>query len=143
MMNTSLAGIDELLRLHPPTHPVLVEVMVRDYRVAVYRLALSLLADPDDAEDATQETFIKAARYLARYRAGTNFRAWIFKITVNTCRSLLRKRAAQCQPPADAEYGHHPVGQSGRTRTTCYSAPRSHPALGPGEVVCQKSSAWC
>jgi len=64
-----MAGIDELLRLHPPTHPVLVEVMVRDYRVAVFRLALSLLADPDDAEDATQETFIKAARYLARYRA--------------------------------------------------------------------------
>jgi RNA polymerase sigma-70 factor, ECF subfamily len=95
MMNTSLAGIDELLRLHPPTHPALVEVMVRDYRVAVYRLALSLLADPDDAEDATQETFIKAARYLARYRAGTNFRAWIFKITVNTCRSLLRKRTAR------------------------------------------------
>jgi RNA polymerase sigma factor (sigma-70 family) len=95
MMNTSLAGIDELLRLHPPTHPVLVEVMVRDYRVAVYRLALSLLADPDDAEDATQETFIKAARYLARYRAGTNFRAWIFQIAVNTCRSLLRKRAAR------------------------------------------------
>jgi RNA polymerase sigma factor (sigma-70 family) len=95
MMNASLGGIDELLRRHPPTHPALVEAMVRDYRAAVYRLALSLLADPDDAEDATQETFIKAARNLARYRAGTNFRAWIFQITVNTCRSSLRKRAAR------------------------------------------------
>jgi RNA polymerase sigma factor (sigma-70 family) len=142
MMNTSLAGIDELLRLHPPTHPVLVEVMVRDYRVAVYRLALSLLADPDDAEDATQETFIKAARYLARYRAGTNFRAWIFQITVNTCRSLLRKRAARANLQRMLNMGMPPSRAVRSNQNNLLLSATLAPSSGTWWGVCQKSSAW-
>jgi RNA polymerase sigma-70 factor (ECF subfamily) len=69
--------------------------MVADYRAQVFRLALSILDQPDDAEDATQDTFIQAARSLHRYQPGTNFRAWILRITVNTCRSLIRKRLAR------------------------------------------------
>lgn len=90
-----LTEIDRLLAVHSPAHPAVVEAMVRIYRNAVYRLALSILDDADEAEDATQETFIKAAQNLGRYTTGTNFRAWIFQIDVNTCRSLLRKRAAR------------------------------------------------
>ena len=94
-MSDTPGRIDELLSRHPPSHPSLVETMVADYHAQVYRVALSILDQPDDAEDAAQDTFIQAARSLHRYRPGTNFRAWILRITVNTCRSMLRKRLAR------------------------------------------------
>lgn len=75
--------------------PAVMEAMVIEYSAPVYRLALSVLRDPADAQDAAQETFIQAAASLRRYQVGTNFKAWLLKITVNNCRMSLRKRAAQ------------------------------------------------
>jgi RNA polymerase sigma-70 factor (ECF subfamily) len=75
--------------------PTVIETIVAEYRAPVYRLALSILSDPADAEDAAQDTFIHAFAALHRYQVGTNFKAWLFKITVNNCRMTLRKRAAR------------------------------------------------
>lgn len=94
-MDNHPSGIDDLLRRHQPSDPYVVEVMVRAFLTPVYRLALSILGHPDEADDATQETMIRAAASLDRYQVGTNFRAWIFTIAVNTCRGYLRKRAAR------------------------------------------------
>jgi RNA polymerase sigma-70 factor (ECF subfamily) len=69
--------------------------MVRAYRAPLFRLALSILNDADKAEDAVQDALIRAARSIDRYRPGTNFKAWLYTITVNTCRDQLRKRAAR------------------------------------------------
>jgi RNA polymerase sigma-70 factor (ECF subfamily) len=90
-----LVSIDDLLKRSTPSDPAVVEALVQIYRVPLYRLALSILNQPDDAEDATQDTLIRAAAGLSGYRVGTNFRAWLFAIAVNTCRGLLRKRRAR------------------------------------------------
>lgn len=66
-----------------------------EYSAPVYRLALSILGDPADAQDAVQDTFLQASAGLHRYQVGTNFRAWLLKIALNTCRMSLRKRAAR------------------------------------------------
>ena len=94
-MDNHQSGIDELLRRRHPSEPYMIEEMVRAYRIQVYRLALSILDHPDEADDATQDALIRAAAHLDSYQVGTNLRAWIFIIAVNTCRGYLRKRAAR------------------------------------------------
>jgi RNA polymerase sigma-70 factor (ECF subfamily) len=94
-MYLPLGSIDDLLKRSTPSDPAVVETLVNIYRAPLYRLALSILNHPDDAEDATQETLIQAAASLSSYRVGTNFRAWLFTIAVNTCRGSLRKKAAR------------------------------------------------
>jgi RNA polymerase sigma factor (sigma-70 family) len=86
--------VEDLLRILPADDPQVFEAMVRAYRRPLYRLALSILND-DEAEDAVQDAFVQAARALSRYQVGTNFKAWLYTIAINTCRDYLRKRAAR------------------------------------------------
>lgn len=52
------------------------------------RYARWMLGDPHQAEDAVQETLLRVVRALPRYREEQQFRAWLFQILVNRCRSL-------------------------------------------------------
>ena len=67
---------------------------VEEYQLGVFRLALSILNDPGEANEAAQDTFIAALRSIKTYREMTTFKAWLYKITLNTSRSKLRKRNA-------------------------------------------------
>jgi len=87
--------VDNLLLSCAVDDPVIIETMVRDYRAPVYRLALSILNDTKDAEDAVQDIFVQAASALSRYQVGTNFKSWLYTIAVNTCRDYMRRRAAR------------------------------------------------
>jgi RNA polymerase sigma factor (sigma-70 family) len=91
-MDATRGDIDGLLNRLEADDPAIIEAVFYKYHRQVYRLAVSILRDPDDAEDAVQDAFIKAAAALRRYQVGTNFKAWLFTITVNTCRSYQRKR---------------------------------------------------
>ena len=87
--------MDRLIGDHGVKDPSVVEAMVVEFSAPVYRLALSILRDPADAQDVAQDTFMQAAAALHRYQVGTNFKAWLLKIAVNNCRMCLRKRAAR------------------------------------------------
>jgi RNA polymerase sigma factor (sigma-70 family) len=91
-MDATRGDIDGLLNRLEADDPAVIEAVFYKYHGQVYRLAVSILRDPDEAEDAVQDAFIKAAAALRRYQVGTNFKAWLFTITVNTCRSYQRKR---------------------------------------------------
>ncbi len=67
-------------------------VLIRPYERSVYAMALSLLHNQADAEDAAQEAFLKAFRHLARFRAEAKFSAWLISIILNEARSRLRQR---------------------------------------------------
>jgi RNA polymerase sigma-70 factor, ECF subfamily len=69
-----------------------IDDLVRTYRPAVFRFALSFLDDPAEADDAAQEAFVAALRALHRYRAASTFTTWLYAITANVCRGRLRKR---------------------------------------------------
>ncbi len=56
-----------------------------------YRLAVTLLLDPDEARDAVQEAAIKAWRSLSGLRDPTQARAWFLSIVANQCRSTRRR----------------------------------------------------
>lgn len=94
-MDMIRVDIDHLIGDRGFQDPAVLEAMVGEYSVPIYRLALSILLDPADAQDVAQDTFIKAAAALHRYQLGTNFKAWLMKIAVNQCRMTLRKRAAR------------------------------------------------
>ncbi len=66
--------------------------LIRPYERSVYIMALSLLHNEADAEDAAQETFLKAFRSLARFRGDAKFSTWLISIALNEARSRLRSR---------------------------------------------------
>jgi RNA polymerase sigma-70 factor (ECF subfamily) len=65
---------------------------VRDHADRVYRLAYRLTGNQHDAEDLTQETFVRVFRSLASYRPGT-FEGWLHRITTNLFLDMVRRRA--------------------------------------------------
>ena len=69
-----------------------IERLVQTYQQDVYRLALSILDDSDEADDATQEVFVAALRALESFRGNASFKTWLFSITVNVCRTRLQRR---------------------------------------------------
>lgn len=68
-----------------------VRELIVDNATRVYRFALRLSGDPNDAEDLTQETMLRAWRRKARLRKPESARAWLFRITVNLWRDQLRR----------------------------------------------------
>ena len=69
--------------------------LIQDHQLGVFRLALSILDDPSEANEATQDTFIAALNALRSYRESSSFKAWLYTIALNTSRSRLRKRKAR------------------------------------------------
>lgn len=67
----------------------------------LFRLALTRLGSVQDAEDAVQDTYLKAYRAFASFRPGTNIQAWLTQILINSIRDQLRK--AGRQPPTISE----------------------------------------
>src|SRR6266566_10039868 len=55
---------------------------------AIYYLALRLLGDPQKAEDATHDVFLKAFRKMSQFRGQSSWRTWLYRIAINHCRNL-------------------------------------------------------
>ncbi|WP_167099928.1 RNA polymerase sigma factor SigE [Amycolatopsis granulosa] len=66
--------------------------VVREHGDRVYRLAYRLTGNSHDAEDLTQETFIRVFRSLASYKPGT-FEGWLHRITTNLFLDMARRRS--------------------------------------------------
>ncbi len=71
----------------PPTW----DEVVREHADRVYRLAFRLSGNRADAEDLTQETFVRVFRSLAQYSPGT-FEGWLHRITTNLFLDMVRRR---------------------------------------------------
>lgn len=77
------------------------EELVRRHRLRVYRVALRMLGDPGDAEDATQDAFVQAWRGMSRFRADSAFSTWMYRIVTNRCLNVLRERRPDSPLPED------------------------------------------
>lgn len=67
-------------------------VLVARYRDRLFRYALRLLGDAGDAEEALQDSFVRAFRALRRCEDPARFGAWLFRILVNRCRTIGSQR---------------------------------------------------
>ena len=79
------------------------EVLYRSTEKAVYALALSILRNPHDAEDIVQETYLKVRAAAHLYVPQGKPLAWLFTITKNLCRDLLRGQSRTEAAPDGAE----------------------------------------
>lgn len=75
--------------------PAAFEALVRRYQTPVFRIAVRILADPDDAADTAQEAFITAWQRLHDITAEQAFAAWLYRITVTRALSAARARRPQ------------------------------------------------
>jgi RNA polymerase sigma-70 factor, ECF subfamily len=66
--------------------------LVREHSGLVYRVALRILG-VQDAQDASQEAWVRAWRNIENFRGDSAFSTWLYRITVNTCLSARRKEA--------------------------------------------------
>jgi RNA polymerase sigma-70 factor (ECF subfamily) len=66
--------------------------LVERHSGEIFAYVWRLLHEARDAEDCLQETFLRAFRSYGRVRAGTNYRAWLYKIATNTARSQWKRR---------------------------------------------------
>jgi len=58
----------------------------------VMAMSWRILGNEADARDASQEVFLRVYKYLRRFKQDQDFFAWVYRITVNVCRDMLKKR---------------------------------------------------
>jgi len=68
------------------------EELVRRHNRAVFAYARSAIGSPQDAEEVTQDVFIKVYKAAHRFNAKYSFKTWLYTIASNTCKNKLRSR---------------------------------------------------
>ena len=81
------------------------EAIVYSNEKAVYNLALRQLGNREDAEDATQEVFVKAYTALKSFRGDSKVSVWLYRITSNVCVDMLRRRRDTVSLSMEADEG--------------------------------------
>lgn len=89
-------------------------ILVERHSPRLFRLAWRIVGDEAIAEDAVQETFLRAYRALPRYDARSQFGTWLHRIASNTAIEILRKRQRQRQ--GNEEPVDSPSGEPGPDR---------------------------
>ena len=67
--------------------------IVEQHKRGVYYLAFDITGNREDAEDVSQDVFIKVYRSLDKFRGDAKFSTWLYRITVNTCYSMKSKKS--------------------------------------------------
>lgn len=68
------------------------EELVNRYERRIFRLAMNITQNHEDAEDATQDAFLKAYQHLDNFQGGSRFYTWLVRIAVNEALMRLRRR---------------------------------------------------
>ena len=91
--NTEFAQISEPVLFHGMTSDRMsLEELFSSYRGRLYRTALQLMGNPDDAEDAVQDALLSAYVNLSRFEGRSQFSTWITSIVINTALMYLRRK---------------------------------------------------
>ena len=75
--------------------------LVRRYQKPVFRIVLRMVKSPDDADDITQDTFVRAYRGLKTFKEEFDFHPWLFRIAYNQAINFLNKRKRQAAVDLD------------------------------------------
>ncbi|MCK0178006.1 RNA polymerase sigma factor [Flavobacteriaceae bacterium S0862] len=84
-------------------------VLVDRYKDLVYTLALRMMKHTEEAEEAAQDTFVKAYKSLNKFKGDSKFSTWIYRVAYNTCLDRLKKNKRQQYTVEINEYTEHQV----------------------------------
>ena len=87
-MSEELEWVDQVLDGNTDAFQYLIET----YQTPIYNLAYRMLGNANEAEEAAQETFLKAYTWLSSYDRKRSFKTWLFSIASHHCIDRLRKR---------------------------------------------------
>ncbi|KWW98399.1 RNA polymerase [Carbonactinospora thermoautotrophica] len=93
----------ELLARHVDGDREAFAQLVRRHRDRLWAVALRTLGDPEDAADALQDALVSAYRKADRFRGESAVTTWLYRIVVNACLDLARRRAVRSTQALDAE----------------------------------------
>jgi len=125
-----MSELDELVRRCQAGELAAFTVLFRRYEARVYRLALAIVRDERDAEDAVQDAFLRAFERIKRFRGDASFDTWFTAVVVNVCRDRLRRRrvrqagawsARRCRPSSTASTTHTGCPLSCTTTRGCHA----------------------
>jgi RNA polymerase sigma-70 factor (ECF subfamily) len=68
------------------------EELVKRYEHKVYNIAYRMLSNEEEAKDALQDTFIRAYRFIKKFKGDSSFYTWLYRITTNVCLTRLKRR---------------------------------------------------
>lgn len=71
------------------------------YTNTVYRVAVHNTRCKSDAEDVTQEVFVKLLESSKKFKDGEHLKAWLIRVTINECRTLMRKYSRETEQSAE------------------------------------------
>lgn len=77
------------------------DLLYERYSGYVYNTCLGMLGDPDDARDAMQETFVQVYRSLSGFRGQSAFCTWVYRIAINKCLDMVRRKPRHRTEPLD------------------------------------------
>jgi RNA polymerase sigma-70 factor (ECF subfamily) len=105
-------------------HLVAFEQLYIAHGARLKSVAMNILGDPADAEDAVQETFLKVYRSMGGFREQSSFSTWVYRILLNCCYDFRRRRARrQEQEMPDPQ----PEGSAQKIREIGAVAPGDYP----------------
>jgi RNA polymerase sigma-70 factor (ECF subfamily) len=113
-------------------------MLVDRYQERCLRLAQHIVGSREDAEDAVQESFLRAYRYLRSYREREKFAAWLYRILVNQCRNTLARRQRSELPMAEWQWDVTAAADAGGA---AYGALRDELALALGALSVDQREA--
>jgi len=83
--------------------------LVDRYKDLVFTLALRMVKNKEEAEEVSQDTFIKVYKSLRKFKGDSKFSTWIYRVAYNTCLDRLKKNKRQQNTVTIDEYTEHQV----------------------------------
>jgi RNA polymerase sigma-70 factor, ECF subfamily len=71
------------------------KTLVERYQKKVFSVAVGMLKDREEARDVSQEAFVKVYKYLDHFKGDASFYTWLYRITVNVCIDVLRRKGSR------------------------------------------------
>jgi RNA polymerase sigma-70 factor (ECF subfamily) len=92
-----------LAKFHSEDPRAALATLFETYADPIYRLALSILADPDMAEDIVQETFLAALTHRQQFEGRSKISTWLYRIAYNASHDRLRKKVEEPLPEEEPD----------------------------------------
>lgn len=110
--------------------PAAFEALIRQHQHMIYSLTYRMTGSAADAEDLTQETFLRAYRQIGSYRAASKFSTWLYRIAINACLTWRQRETLRFEVQAGWAETHEAPELAGETTLARNERGRSvHAAL--------------